>query len=114
MVQWCCARRARPDRAPRAEAADGDDARASLWRRERLAHKTRVATECVWRRGLTKKGPGLCHGASGNGYALLVAARALMPVDPILGRLLEARAKRFALWVTEHAAELAAERAIYI
>ena len=83
----------------------------SVASRDFLAHKTRVATECVWRRGLTKKGPGLCHGASGNGYALLVAARALMPVDPILGRLLEARAKRFALWVTEHAAELAAERA---
>ena len=63
------------------------------------------------RRGLTKKGPGLCHGASGVGYALLVASRALMPVDPVAGRLLEARAKRFALWVSEHAAELATELA---
>ena len=83
----------------------------SVASRDFLAHKTRVAAECVWRRGLTKKGPGLCHGASGNGYALLVAARALMPVDPIAGRLLEARAKRFALWVSEHAAELATELA---
>ena len=86
------------------------DAAATARRVARTA-PDRVAAECVWRRGLTKKGPGLCHGASGNGYALLVAARALMPVDPIAGRLLEARAKRFALWVTEHAAELATERA---
>ena len=76
-----------------------------------LAHRIRVASECVWRRGLTKKGPGLCHGASGNGYALLVAARAVMPVDPVAGRLLEARAKRFALWVSENAIELASKHA---
>jgi lantibiotic modifying enzyme len=83
----------------------------SVASRDFLAHKTRVAAESVWRRGLTKKGPGLCHGASGNGYALLVASRALMSHDPVLGRLLEARAKRFALWVSEHAAELATELA---
>ena len=76
-----------------------------------LAHRIRVASECVWRRGLTKKGPGLCHGASGNGYALLVAARAVKPVDPVAGRLLEARAKRFALWVSENAIELASKHA---
>ena len=76
-----------------------------------LAHRIRVASECVWRRGLTKKGPGLCHGASGNGYALLVAARAVKPVDPVAGRLLEARAKRFALWVSENAKELASKHA---
>ena len=76
-----------------------------------LAHRIRVASECVWRRGLTKKGPGLCHGASGNGYALLVAARAVRPVDPVAGRLLEARAKRFALWVSENAIELASKHA---
>jgi lantibiotic modifying enzyme len=83
----------------------------SVASRDFLAHKTRVAAESVWRRGLTKKGPGLCHGASGNGYALLVASRALMSHDPVLGRLLEARAKRSALWVSEHAAELATELA---
>ncbi|KAK8720624.1 hypothetical protein OTU49_013193 [Cherax quadricarinatus] len=27
--------------------------------------------ECVWERGLLKKGYGLCHGSAGNGYALL-------------------------------------------
>lgn len=29
------------------------------------------AGDSVWRRGLLKKGPGLCHGISGNAYALL-------------------------------------------
>eukprot|EP00873_Tetraselmis_striata_P029991 jgi/Tetstr1/450255/TSEL_037292.t1 len=30
----------------------------------------------VWRDGLLKKGPGLCHGVAGNGYALLALSRA--------------------------------------
>jgi hypothetical protein len=29
------------------------------------------AGELVWQRGLLRKGPGLCHGVSGNAYALL-------------------------------------------
>lgn len=29
------------------------------------------AGELVWARGLLKKGPGLCHGVSGNAYALM-------------------------------------------
>eukprot|EP00878_Enallax_costatus_P024698 GHUV01026378.1.p1 GENE.GHUV01026378.1~~GHUV01026378.1.p1 ORF type:complete len:230 (+),score=71.86 GHUV01026378.1:815-1504(+) len=29
------------------------------------------AGELVWQQGLLKKGPGLCHGVSGNAYALL-------------------------------------------
>ena len=29
------------------------------------------AAECTWRKGPLKKGPGLCHGTAGNGYALL-------------------------------------------
>ena len=31
--------------------------------------------ETVWRYGLLTKGPGLCHGVAGNGYALLAAYR---------------------------------------
>ena len=91
-------------------ATDSGEA-SGVMSRAFLAHRIRVASECVWRRGLTKKGPGLCHGASGNGYALLVAARAVKPVDPVAGRLLEARAKRFALWVSENAIELASKHA---
>jgi len=30
----------------------------------------------VWRDGLLRKGPGLCHGVAGNGYALLALSRA--------------------------------------
>ena len=29
------------------------------------------AAECTWRYGPHEKGPGLCHGTAGNGYALL-------------------------------------------
>lgn len=29
------------------------------------------AGECVWERGILKKGYGICHGTAGNGYALL-------------------------------------------
>ena len=32
--------------------------------------------ECVWRRGLLKKGVGLCHGIGGNGLALYSLYRA--------------------------------------
>ncbi|KAG5188122.1 hypothetical protein JKP88DRAFT_287740 [Tribonema minus] len=34
-----------------------------------------LAGETVWRRGLLKKGPGLCHGVAGNAYALLALFR---------------------------------------
>jgi hypothetical protein len=30
-----------------------------------------AAAECTWRHGPHEKGPGLCHGTAGNGYALL-------------------------------------------
>ena len=33
------------------------------------------AGDVVWSSGLLKKGPGLCHGVSGNGYALLALYR---------------------------------------
>jgi hypothetical protein len=32
-----------------------------------------AAAECTWRNGPLAKGPGLCHGTAGNGYALLKA-----------------------------------------
>ena len=31
--------------------------------------------ECIWRKGLLKKGPGICHGIAGSGYAFLVLFR---------------------------------------
>lgn len=36
----------------------------------------RRAARAVWRRGLLRKGVGLCHGVAGNGYALLAMWRA--------------------------------------
>jgi len=33
------------------------------------------AADLIWRRGLLKKGPGLCHGVAGNGYAFLMMYR---------------------------------------
>ena len=38
------------------------------------------SAENVWQRGLLKKGLGLCHGISGNGYAFLSAYRATQNV----------------------------------
>ncbi len=36
--------------------------------------------ECVWRKGLLKKGPGICHGISGGGYVFLTLYRSAMHV----------------------------------
>ncbi|CAM9854296.1 unnamed protein product [Chrysoparadoxa australica] len=38
---------------------------------EWYAKLAEAAGEAVWKFGLLKKGPGLCHGVSGNAYALL-------------------------------------------
>ena len=31
--------------------------------------------ECVWRKGLLTKGPGICHGIAGSGYVFLTLYR---------------------------------------
>lgn len=54
-----------------------------------------AAGELVWERGLLGKGPGLCHGVSGNAYALLSVWRATR--DPIWHQ----RAQRFAAFMVE-------------
>lgn len=33
------------------------------------------ASELIWRKGLLRKGPGICHGVAGNGYVFLVMYR---------------------------------------
>ena len=46
-----------------------------VWREEaHMAALTRAAT-CVWRKGLLRKGPGLCHGVAGSGYVFLLMHR---------------------------------------
>ena len=46
------------------------------------------------------QGPGLCHGVSGNGYALLSAYRHTRDTRYLV------RSTRFALWLAEHWQEL--------
>jgi hypothetical protein len=67
-----------------------------------LAAALRSAAEATWRRGLLRrKGPGLCHGAAGCGYALLSAYAATGD------RRYLARARRFARWTATFADRLA-------
>lgn len=35
----------------------------------------RKASDLIWRNGLLRKGPSICHGVAGNGYAFLVMYR---------------------------------------
>lgn len=35
----------------------------------------RQAAELIWAKGLLRKGPGICHGVAGNGYAFLLMFR---------------------------------------
>jgi lantibiotic modifying enzyme len=41
-----------------------------------------IAESVVYPRGLLKKGTGLCHGISGNGYVLLQLSQAYRNIDP--------------------------------
>lgn len=61
--------------------------------------------EVIWARGLLRsKGPGLCHGIPGNGYALL-ALHAESPTGEEAARWLR-RARHFAVFAADHASEL--------
>lgn len=33
------------------------------------------AADLIWQKGILKKGPGICHGVAGNGYAFLAMFR---------------------------------------
>ena len=55
--------------------------------------------EVVWRRGVLRKGCGLCHGVAGNGYAFLSVYRVTKDARSL------ARAKRFARYCAKHAVE---------
>jgi len=51
-------------------------ARAYLvWKEEKYLHSLMKAGECVWKKGLLKKGPGVCHGIAGSGYVFLLLYR---------------------------------------
>ena len=42
------------------------------------------AADCVWLRGLLRKGPGLCHGVAGSGYVFLVMHRSVLDIPRVL------------------------------
>ena len=63
LVQWCHGSPGAVFLCSSALCLDPDDARP---RQEAV-----LAAEVVWREGLLRKGPGLCHGIGGNAYALL-------------------------------------------
>ncbi|KAL6739850.1 hypothetical protein Aduo_013253 [Ancylostoma duodenale] len=51
----------------------------TMWKRYGEQKYFRAALRCgelIWNKGVLKKGPGICHGVGGNGYALLMLYRA--------------------------------------
>jgi len=42
-----------------------------VFKEERYLMAAKDYGECIWTRGLLRKGYGLCHGTAGNGYAFL-------------------------------------------
>ncbi|EYC05976.1 hypothetical protein Y032_0079g1284 [Ancylostoma ceylanicum] len=51
----------------------------TMWKRYGDQKYFKAALRCgelIWNKGVLKKGPGICHGVGGNGYALLMLYRA--------------------------------------
>ncbi|XP_055639710.1 lanC-like protein 3 homolog [Toxorhynchites rutilus septentrionalis] len=46
-----------------------------VFKEEKYLAGCRKCAESIWREGLLRKGPGICHGISGNGYAFLLMFR---------------------------------------
>ncbi|KAI5706251.1 hypothetical protein M8J76_011573 [Diaphorina citri] len=46
-----------------------------FWGEEKYLNSCIKCGEVIWEKGLLKKGPGICHGVSGNGYAFLLLYR---------------------------------------
>lgn len=42
------------------------------WKDQRYLDSCVLAGDLVWRKGLLRKGPGICHGVAGNGYVFLL------------------------------------------
>lgn len=45
------------------------------WKDQRYLDSCKRAGDLVWRKGLLRKGPGICHGVAGNGYVFLLLYR---------------------------------------
>ena len=46
-----------------------------IWKDSKYLNAALQCGECVWEKGLLKKGPGICHGVAGNGYVFLLLYR---------------------------------------
>lgn len=46
-----------------------------LWNESKYLKSCEKMGDLIWSRGLLKKGPGICHGVAGNGYAFLLLYR---------------------------------------
>ena len=46
-----------------------------VWKEQKYLTGALRCGECVWSKGLLKKGPGICHGVAGSGYVFLVLYR---------------------------------------
>ncbi|KAG4075003.1 hypothetical protein HA402_014582 [Bradysia odoriphaga] len=46
-----------------------------VFREEKYLNSCRRAADLIWHYGLLRKGPGICHGVAGNGYAFLIMYR---------------------------------------
>ena len=44
-------------------------------RDEKYLNACKMLADTVWREGLLKKGPGICHGVAGSGYVFLLMYR---------------------------------------
>ena len=45
------------------------------WKEKKYLNACILADNCIWEKGLLKKGPGICHGVAGSGYAHLMLYR---------------------------------------
>ncbi|DBA69847.1 TPA: hypothetical protein ACH3X2_012560 [Trebouxia sp. C0005] len=68
--------------------------------REQILAAARKAADVVWERGLLTKGMGLCHGMSGNAYALLSLYHVTKE------DLYKCRAQQFGQFMADHCKEL--------
>lgn len=46
-----------------------------VWRQDMYLSAALKCGDCVWQKGLLKKGPGICHGVAGSGYVFLLLYR---------------------------------------
>uniref|UniRef100_A0A915DI62 Uncharacterized protein n=1 Tax=Ditylenchus dipsaci TaxID=166011 RepID=A0A915DI62_9BILA len=58
--------------------------------KDKYLQAARKCAECIWLKGILRKGPGICHGVSGNAYAFLLMYRLTQEENFVL------RAKSFA------------------